>query len=258
LSRYWLKDISIKCFNCGEVGHMEFRCTNAEQTRPCNFCATTAHPPGPCLLSTVCFNCEIPGHGIRQCIHRRGMPKRVICTLCCLHGHHIWNCHPSRRIRNQDLTQFGKCLVCIKVGHFSCVENKWEKPCNDNIWCFNCGLQGHHGSQCKRPNVDTCKQSDHLSLQEIERAYKWTESSDVAVRALDDLVKSRHPSKNSEQMRGRNFNNIQSSSARAKSQPASRDKHSRNYSQQSHVQNHHSFTQHAQQNYSQRFRDNRR
>ena len=43
----------------------------------------------------------------------------------------------------------------------------------DNISCFNCGQQGHHGADCKRPKVSECSRDLSLVQTEIERAEDW-------------------------------------------------------------------------------------
>lgn len=43
--RYFGGDISIKCNNCGQVGHRQSECPQEPILPPCHFCAGTDHDP---------------------------------------------------------------------------------------------------------------------------------------------------------------------------------------------------------------------
>lgn len=45
-NRYFERDISCKCMNCGEVGHRSQECTNPSIPTPCHLCAGSDHEPG--------------------------------------------------------------------------------------------------------------------------------------------------------------------------------------------------------------------
>ena len=118
-SRYFIKDISTRCYRCGLVGHISGSCPNPEKPKPCPLCATlltvdndsTGHAINlkACPLSKVCFNCGSPGHINIKCPFKRGSPKRMVCTACFSHGHHHWSC-TSGLI--QTRIPCAKCMTC--------------------------------------------------------------------------------------------------------------------------------------------------
>ena len=165
-ARYWVKDISTKCFRCGQVGHMETDCPNAAIPKPCPLCGATDHDMRACPQSRVCFRCGVPGHINRDCSYRYNLPKRVVCGVCFQSGHHRCSC----RRRPTDAPSYdAKCFVCHQGGHFMCREMKWFFGL-DGVTCFNCGRSGHHGYDCDRPGVDLCARDDELADREIGRA----------------------------------------------------------------------------------------
>ena len=164
-SRYWDRDISTKCHQCGEVGHIAAKCPNEEKLRPCALCAQLGHDMWSCPMKCVCFNCGVPGHQSRDCPHRRGLPKRIICTICFQNGHHRFDCRerpwnaPSRD---------AICMQCGKKGHFMCSELRWFFGLKGST-CFNCG-GAHPGERCRRANYETCVKNADVGRQEIEIA----------------------------------------------------------------------------------------
>lgn len=165
-SRYWVKDISTKCFRCGQVGHMEADCPNAALPKPCPLCGGTDHDMRACPQSRVCFRCGVPGHINRECSYHQNLPKRVVCGICFQSGHHRCSC---RRRATDAPSHDAKCFVCRNGGHFMCKEMKWFFGL-EGVSCFNCGLTGHHGFDCPRPGVDLCSRDDAMADREIDRA----------------------------------------------------------------------------------------
>eukprot|EP00985_Skeletonema_marinoi_P021717 scaffold13472_cov175-Skeletonema_marinoi.AAC.1 len=134
-TRYWDRDISTKCHQCGEVGHIAVNCPNEEKLRPCALCAQLGHEMWTCPMKCVCFNCGVPGHQSRDCPHRRGLPNRIICTVCYQNGHHRFDCR--ERPWNAP-SKDAICMQCGQEGHFMCSEMRWFFGLR-GVTCFNCG-----------------------------------------------------------------------------------------------------------------------
>lgn len=166
MSRYWIKDISTKCFRCGEVGHMEASCPNAALLKPCPLCGKTDHDMRDCSMTKICFRCGFPGHINRQCKMRQSVPTRLVCGVCLQSGHHRIACRRSPLdAPSQDVI----CMTCGRTGHYLCSEMRWFFGI-EGMHCFNCGQKGHSGYQCDRPNINQCSGDDALTKGEIERA----------------------------------------------------------------------------------------
>lgn len=160
--RYWIRDISTKCYRCGQVGHMEAECTNPPLPKPCPLCAHTSHDMRDCPFKVVCFNCGVPGHTLRDCVRPRGIPPRRIDDYMARHS-----------------TGAAICMECHKPGHFLCREFKWFVGLQGGITCWNCGQRGHIGSQCARPDLEMCSRNESIVPEEIARADTHTTEDDV-------------------------------------------------------------------------------
>lgn len=164
-TRYWDRDISTKCHQCGEVGHIAINCPNEERLRACNLCAQLGHDMWSCPMKCVCFNCGVPGHQSRDCPHRRRLPNRVVCTVCFQNGHHRFDCR--ERPWNSPSKE-ALCMQCGQKGHTMCSEMRWFFGLR-GVTCFNCG-GNHLGETCRRANAEVCAKNADVARQEIEMA----------------------------------------------------------------------------------------
>lgn len=122
-SRYFFDDISIKCHNCGQVGHRMNDCS--ERPRPvCHLCAGRDHEAAACP-NVTCFRCGDFGHHSRSCSSRHRNAKPLICTQCGSVRHDAVNCTSYRSMNPRDndiISPDIRCMCCHGLGHAMCTE----------------------------------------------------------------------------------------------------------------------------------------
>jgi hypothetical protein len=113
-TRYFAgSNITIKCYNCGEVGHMSKNCPNE--------------------LVIICFRCQQNGHNSSEC-------PNIKCFKCNRIGHKSYEC----KIRTKDVV---KCSSCNNIGHEEedclCEPPRIKKSLLKTRICDFCNEPGH-------------------------------------------------------------------------------------------------------------------
>lgn len=99
---------NLKCFNCGELGHISKVCLKPKKL--------------------TCFNCRQSGHIAKECTHQQTPTKVAVAPV---------RVEPIKQIAHL------KCYNCRELGHIS---NVCTKP--KNSACFKCGQSGHVVREC--------------------------------------------------------------------------------------------------------------
>ncbi|CAH1246805.1 Hypp7782 [Branchiostoma lanceolatum] len=141
-SRYY-RDIShsrVRCRNCDQVGHLSKVCPKPPRKSACFLCGGRDHQSFTCPTA-ACHFCSNPGHQTRYCKGRYRCAETV-CLHCHWKGHLARDC-PDKWRQYHSTTTVGAAVV------------RGSGDQNNNIWCFNCGTQGHFGHDCSWPPM--CK-----------------------------------------------------------------------------------------------------
>jgi hypothetical protein len=111
--RYFKTNITMKCYNCGEVGHMSRNCA-LDEIIICTKCNETGHESFNCK-NMKCFKCNKMGHKSSECTLKD--VKR--CKKCENNGHTVTDCLvKSSRVTENDVIKV--CRFCGKNGHLVC------------------------------------------------------------------------------------------------------------------------------------------
>eukprot|EP00981_Chlorochromonas_danica_P004259 scaffold859_cov234-Ochromonas_danica.AAC.8 len=163
--RYFDENISCKCQNCGQVGHLAVDCLNPTLPMPCHLCAGCDHDPSSCL-NLICYRCGGFGHHSKACVMQAvaRLQRPMSCYYCGSTRHDHTNCPNYNSIGHGDDNKtlnspWIRCMVCYQQGHAICgpsSTNVGSQPqpqqqqhkdivyidCdNDNkrLFCPNCG-----------------------------------------------------------------------------------------------------------------------
>ncbi|KAH9101751.1 hypothetical protein AeMF1_021456 [Aphanomyces euteiches] len=151
-SRYFRKDLSTKCFNCGEIGHMSNACVNTTVMRPCFMCGYRDHKANECP-HLLCHRCNQPGHEVRKCPN--GRHDIDFCSTCGGSDHESRRC-PLRDHDNKNI----RCMVCFEIGHLSCIP--YSRPADRRIYCPKCcGAHTHDECYDNRGGDNSYYRSSH-------------------------------------------------------------------------------------------------
>ena len=131
--RYWaLLDVthSTRCTSCAIEGHMSWNCPS----QTCNKChAYQEHSSEACPAFRICTKCRELGHRKEDCPSKLSMTSAdgLECTLCKESGHTEETCAQLWRSYNPS------------------EESKIIKVDELLINCYQCGLSGHWGDDCR-------------------------------------------------------------------------------------------------------------
>jgi hypothetical protein len=145
-------DISFKCHNCHEVGHMLRDCPKP-RLNVCILCAGD-HIARDCPRE-VCRRCLRSGHQYKNCPN--AMLKLWVCSRCG-GDHKSLDCGRFRSSTHSDAPDDRealasvRCYVCGARGHLSC--GRALKKTRGADTCPNCAEAGHLADACPQPLLD--------------------------------------------------------------------------------------------------------
>ena len=117
LGRYFIldDDITVKCHNCGQIGHVKDYCPYND-IKFCHRCLSDTHNDKDCK-NKKCFRCNKSGHNKNECPYKDN--DILICFNCLNSGH-----------------RKNECLINpVKI------DSKFIK--NNGLSCFHCGSNNH-------------------------------------------------------------------------------------------------------------------
>lgn len=169
-------NITIKCFNCGEIGHMSRSCPN-EQVVFCIRCNQKGHEDKDCPI-TKCFKCNRLGHKSFACPFKK--KDLIICDRCNHIGHSAKDC----------------LIKPFKI-------NKYYLENNEDLFCVFCGSKEHllcpfEKSECVIDfnvfNVNNEKGKENEEEGEIEdnRVFKSISNEEIAKTVFCSLCGKKH------------------------------------------------------------------
>jgi hypothetical protein len=124
-ARYFLiGNITIKCFNCDEVGHLSRNCPNEIVLHTCLRCNTKGHSEYDCP-NVKCFKCNKIGHKSFEC--KANSQNTIKCEMCKNIGHEAEDCLVEPKKIKKSVVDKSYCFFCGQLGHIMCKapENKF-------------------------------------------------------------------------------------------------------------------------------------
>ncbi len=165
--RYFLTaNISIKCYNCDEVGHMSRNCPNARRLF-CNKCSKYGHLEENCP-NMKCFKCNRIGHRSFECTLRGKDIKK--CENCKNIGHTPEDCLiEPMRIKKSQLKDI-ECSFCGKFGHFIC-DLKKDMFIVEGYDSEKVEISESESDICIQNESDICSESESESGNESPKGF---------------------------------------------------------------------------------------
>ena len=179
LGRYYVldNDITVKCHNCGEIGHIKDYCPYTN-LKFCHRCLSHEHNDKDCK-NKKCFRCNKSGHNKNECSIKES--EILIC----------FNCQNSGHRKNE-------CLI-----NPSNIDSRFIK--NNGLSCFYCGSSNHMICPLsERENIELKK--ENIDFDEIEEdmisSHSQEISSDTPVEEeeIETKKKSKSKKKNPEEI----------------------------------------------------------
>ena len=172
LGRYYVldNDITVKCHNCGEIGHIKDYCPYTN-LKFCHRCLSHDHNDKDCK-NKKCFRCNKSGHNKNECSIKES--EILIC----------FNCQNSGHRKNE-------CLI-----NPSNIDSRFIK--NNGLSCFYCGSSNHMICPLsERENIELKK--ENIDFDEIEEdmisSHSQEISSDTPVEEEEIETKKKSKSK---------------------------------------------------------------
>lgn len=162
-------DITLKCYNCGGVGHYAENCPHEKVYKPCYICGVRNHQPWKCP-NDICFRCNGIGHRAETCTNQR--QHAVFCILCGLTAHTYSSCTGHDAAYKADVKQT-RCYICGELGHINCNTNKQQsgskrfKHIKSVQYCANCAGTGHTYLTCTQKAMDSIIQINAQTGQPV-------------------------------------------------------------------------------------------
>lgn len=160
------KNITLKCFNCGEVGHMAKNCPS-EQVTFCIRCNQNGHEDRECKY-TKCFKCNQMGHVAYECPVR--LREMILCQRCNNIGHNSEDCLIRPHKINKNYLKFNNlsCFFCGSKDHLIC-------PFKKNPVILDYKAELVKDSPTENPN----KEDGELEVKSVFRSISNEEIADV-------------------------------------------------------------------------------
>jgi hypothetical protein len=189
--RYFNHNLTIKCFNCGEVGHMSRNCPH-DEIIICTRCNERGHDSFSCF-NMKCFKCNKIGHRSFECKFKDVKQ----CEKCGHNGHIAADCMAKPdSIPNTNLR---KCRFCGERDHLICPfpkkmyiiqeydpdnvvftdgeEAEVERHRRKDKPCPRCGEGDHLLDRCKvRPPDNSFDKAREQYKKKEDDKYKYREN----------------------------------------------------------------------------------